>query len=97
MKLESLEFKFRKKSSAIDLNSVDNKGDNRFRRFEYWGIGSYFMLHHVGDDTLYQGFSHRNRKNDTSKPFVRLAPHVKDKVTLVCLFLLSELIVIHIK
>jgi len=75
VKLESLEFKFRKKSSAIDLNSVDNKGDNRFRRFEYWGIGSYFMLHHVGDDTLYQGFSHRNRKNDTSKPFVRSAPH----------------------
>ena len=78
VKHESLEF--RKKSSAIYLNSADKKGDCHFRRFEYWGIGSYFMLHYVGDDTLYQGFNHRNRMNDDSKPFVRSAPHVKDKV-----------------
>ena len=71
---------FKKKSSTIDLDSVDKKGDNQFRRFEFWGIGQHFMLHYIGDDTLYQGFSHRNSKNN-SKSFVRSAPHVKDKVS----------------
>ena len=68
----------KKKSSAID--SMDKKGgDNRFRRFEFWGIGTYFMLHYLGDDAVFQAFCHRNSKS-TSKPFVRSAPHVKDKV-----------------
>ena len=32
------------------------KGDNRFHRYEYWGIGSYFFMHYVGDCTISEGF-----------------------------------------
>ena len=50
IKHESCEIK--KKSNAID--SIDKKGgDNRFRRFEFWGVGTYFMLHYLGDDAVY--------------------------------------------
>jgi len=76
-----MSFEFRKKSGAIDLDTEDKRGDSSFRRFEYWGIGSYFLLHYIGDNTLFKGFSHHNRKNDKSKPFVRSAPHVKEKVS----------------
>ena len=33
----------KKKSSAIDVPNDDSgKGDKRFRRYEYWGIESFF-------------------------------------------------------
>ena len=56
------------------------KGDDRFRRYEYWGIESYFMMHYVGNCTIFEGFCHRNSKDNT-KPYIRSAPHVKDKVS----------------
>ena len=63
----------------LEVNGKET-GDKRFRRFEYWGIGSYFVLHYVGDHTLFVPFKHRNSQKQT-KPFViRSAPHVKDKV-----------------
>ena len=69
------------KSSTIDiLNDNTSKGDNRFHRYEYWGIGSYFFMHYVGDCTILEGFCHRNSKDNT-KPFIRSAPHVKGKVS----------------
>ena len=59
----------KKKSSIIDVpNDNSGKGDDNFCRFEYWGIGPYFLVHYVGDSTVFEGFSHRNSK-DTIKPF----------------------------
>ena len=79
----------KKKSSTIDVpNENSGKGDDNFRRFEYWGIGPYFLVHYVGDSTVFEGFSHRNSK-DTIKPFIRSAPHVKEKVRIL------PMIIIH--
>jgi hypothetical protein len=69
-----------KKSSMIDTES-NSKGDNGFRRYEYWGIRSLFLIHYVEDHTVFKVFQHRNSKINT-KPFVRSAPHVKEKVCL---------------
>ena len=69
-----------KKSSSIDLEGNGSKnGDPRFRRFEYWGVGTHYILHYLGDNTIFKGFKHWNSKTST-KPFIRSAPHVKDKV-----------------
>ena len=77
----------KKKSSTIDVPSDNSsKGDDRFRKFEYWGIGSYFLVHYVGDCTVFEGFCHRNSKS-TSKPFVRSAPHVKEKVSILIMYM----------
>lgn len=63
----------------IDVPEEDRrKGDSRFRRFEYWGMGSYFLLHYVGDSSVFVSFRHRSCKVAT-KPFVTSAPHVKKK------------------
>lgn len=71
----------KKKSSAIDIPDGNaHKGDERFRIYEYWGIGSHFLMHYVGDCTVFEGFCHRNSK-DNCKPFIRSAPHVKEKVS----------------
>ena len=58
---------------------VKGKGDNCFRRHEYWDSGPFFILHYIGDSTVFKGFKHRNSKVQT-KPFVTSAPHVKEKV-----------------
>ena len=77
----------KKKSSTIDVPNDDSgKGDDRFCRFEYWGIGSYFLVHYVGDCTVFGGFCHRNSK-DTIKSFVRSAPHVKEKVRILTIII----------
>ena len=44
----------KKKSSAIDSSD----GENRFQRFEFWGVGPYFMLHYFGDDIVFQAFDY---------------------------------------
>lgn len=67
-----------KKNSVIDVKG-SSAGDNRFRRYEYWGLGQKFVLHYMGDDTVFKGFEHRNSKH-SRKPFVRNAPLVKNKV-----------------
>ena len=73
--------KITKKSSSIDLEGNKSKtGDPRFQRFEYWGVGTHYVLHYLGDNTIFEGFKHRNSKTST-KPFIRSAPHVRDKVT----------------
>ena len=55
------------------------EGDPRFRCHEYWGFSSMFILHYLGDHTVFKGFKHRNSKVKV-KPFVTSAPHVKEKV-----------------
>ena len=76
IKLKSYEIK--KKNSMIDV--VDGrKGDERFRRHEYWGLGPYYILHYMGDSSIFKSFRHRNSKI-SNKPFVTSAPHVKEKV-----------------
>ena len=45
----------KKKSSTIDVpNDNSGKGDDNFRRFEYWDIGPYFL--DVGDCHLLSTF-----------------------------------------
>ena len=69
-----------KKSNSIDLEENGSKtGDPRFRRFEYWGVRTHYVLHYLGDNIIFKGFKHKNSKIST-KPFIRSAPHVKDKV-----------------
>ena len=63
----------------IDMQQKKKGGDSRFRRHEYWGFNSMFILHYLGDHTIFKGFKHRNSKVQT-KPFVTTAPHVKEKV-----------------
>lgn len=73
---------FKNKSGSIDLVNIEKEsGDSRFKRIEYWGIGSSYMMHYIGDDAIFTPFSHRNSKKST-KPFVRSAPHIKEKVSI---------------
>lgn len=76
MKYQSI--RIMKKTSTIDLKDSPH-GDNRFYRYEYWGIDSMFILHYVGDCHIFEGFQHRNSKYK-KRPFIRSAPCVKDKV-----------------
>jgi len=67
----------KKKTSAIDVKGEKrNTGD---KRLEYWGIQSSYLIHYLGDHRVYVPFEHRKYRKST-KPFVRLAPHVKEKV-----------------
>ena len=68
----------KKKNRMIDLEE-EEKGDNRFRRFEYWGIGPFFMLHYVGDHSVFKPFTHRSPSKQT-KPYILSAPIVKEEV-----------------
>ena len=73
-------YSIKKKTGAIDVKDRKSEiGDNSFKRFEYWGIGSSYLIHYLGDHTIYKSFQHRNCKK-ASKPFVRSAPHIKEKV-----------------
>lgn len=76
---QSHKIEIKKKSSAIDVEN-ESKGDDGFRRFEFWGVGSFYMIHYVGDHTIYKSFAHRNSTKQ-QKPFIRSAPFVKDKVS----------------
>lgn len=80
-----------KKSSMIDLKDVPS-GDERFHRHEYWGVDTLFILHYVGDCSIFEGFAHRNSKY--KRPFIRSAPCVKEKVnvTMSDTFVLSLLV-----
>ena len=70
----------KKKSSVIDVKGEEkDRGDNTFKRLEYWGIQSSYLIHYLGDHQVYVPFEHRNCRRNT-KPFVRSAPHVKEKV-----------------
>ena len=51
MKYQSI--RIMKKTSTIDLKDSPH-GDNRFYRYEYWGIDSMFILHYV---TFLRGFN----------------------------------------
>ena len=53
----------------------------QFRRWEYWGFSSLFILHSTGDHTVFSGFAHRNSRK-ISRPFIRSAPYVKEKVSI---------------
>ena len=73
-------YTIKKKTAAIDGKDMNKAtGNNLFKRFEYWGVGSYFLLHYLGDHTLFVPFEHRNSKKN-AKPFVRSAPFIKEKV-----------------
>ena len=68
----------KKRSNHIDnKNSGKKQGDSRFRRWEYWGYNS--ALHYTGDHSVYESFSHCSSEAQ-SKPFIRSAPYVKEKV-----------------
>lgn len=70
----------KKRSNAVDSEILSQKeGDDRFRRWEYWGYKCYFLLHYTGDHTVYKAFPHRSLKQ-APKPFIRSAPFVKEKV-----------------
>lgn len=68
-----------RKSSVIDADSDGRHGDKRFKRHEYWGVGQHYIIHYIGDDTVSQNFANRNSK-EKSRPFIRSAPHIKNKV-----------------
>ena len=70
---------FKKKTGFIDVEDEErNVGNNTFKRLEYWGIGSSYLVHYMGDHTIFKPFSHRS--SSKSKPYVRSAPHIKEKV-----------------
>uniref|UniRef100_A0A1X7V0E4 Uncharacterized protein n=1 Tax=Amphimedon queenslandica TaxID=400682 RepID=A0A1X7V0E4_AMPQE len=62
---QSHKLEIKKKSSAIDVEN-ETKGDDGFRRFEFYGVGSFYMIHYVGDHTIYKGFAHLNSKSPSS-------------------------------
>lgn len=42
------------KTASIDVKDMEKAtGDNSFKRLEYWGIGSIFLVHYFGDHTTY--------------------------------------------
>ena len=47
------------------------EGDDRFRKWEYWGYKSYFILHYTDNHTVYKAFPHRSLKQ-ASRPFIHL-------------------------
>ena len=72
----------KRKTSAIDvIDGGKQSGDNRFKRLEYWGTGSIYLVHYFGDQAIYKPFSHRNSKQYSCRSFLRSAPHIKDKVS----------------
>lgn len=72
----------KKRSNAIDGKFCDpKKGNKQFHRWEYWGFEDLFILHYTGDHSVFQNFKHRNSKKET-RPFIRSAPFVKEKVDL---------------
>ena len=80
-------YDIKKRSNAVDDASlVSRQGDSRFRRWEYWGYESYYILHYTGDHTIFTTFGHRNSKN-TSRPFIRSAPFVKEKVRIINIYI----------
>ena len=73
-------YSVKKKTGAIDVAGIEKQtGDNSFKRLEYWGIGSSYLIHYLGDHNAFVPCAHRNSKKST-KPFVRSAPHIKEKV-----------------
>jgi len=78
------DYAIKKKTASIDVKDMKNlhTGNNSFKRLEYWGVGSYFLLHYPGDHTFFVQFKHRNSKKNT-KPFVKSAPFIKEKVRIV--------------
>ena len=41
------------KTSAMDVNDEGKqRGDNRFKRLEYWGIRSSYLIHYIGDHEI---------------------------------------------
>jgi hypothetical protein len=73
-------YEVKKRSNAIDSEQTpQGGGDMQFRRWEYWGFSGLFILHYTGDHTVFSGFAHRNSRK-ISRPFIRSAPYVKEKV-----------------
>ena len=70
----------KKRSNAIDsCDLAKEQGCRSFRKWEYWGLSSFFVLHYTGDHRVFKPFAHRGAKED-NKVYVRSAPFVKDKV-----------------
>ena len=80
--LKSDQYTLKKRSNAVDSASLPvGEGDMNFRRWEYWGFGSFFVLHYTGNHNVFSSFAHRTAKAQQSqKPFIRSAPFVKEKV-----------------
>uniref|UniRef100_A0A1X7VBC5 Uncharacterized protein n=1 Tax=Amphimedon queenslandica TaxID=400682 RepID=A0A1X7VBC5_AMPQE len=73
----------KKRSNYIDREGLPrNKGDDPFRRWEFWGYGSSFILHYTGKDSIFNPFAHcGHRKDETARPFIRSGHFIKKKVT----------------
>ena len=64
-------YDIKKRLKAIDdVNLVYRQRDSRFRRWEFWGYESYYILHYTVETILFLqlALDHRNSKN-TTKPF----------------------------
>ena len=71
------DYAIKKKTASIDVKDKDKAtDDNSFKRLEYWGIGSFYLVHYLGDHTVFVPFEHRNSKNNT-KPFTGPAESVR--------------------
>ena len=79
--LKGNSFELKKRSNVLDDKSCSKKGEgnDKFRRWEYWGFECYFLMHYTGDYTVFVPFAHRGAKNQKN-PFIRSAPHIKEKV-----------------
>ena len=76
-------YSVKKKTGAIDVAGIEKQtGDNSFKRLEYWGIGSSYLIHYLGDHNAFVPCAHRNSKKST-KPFVRSAPHIKERYSVI--------------
>jgi len=51
-----------KKRSKVLATPIDSHGDTRFRRWEFWGYHSYYIVHYTGDENVYAPFVHKNSK-----------------------------------
>ena len=88
--------KIKKKYSVIDTMEKDkDTGDARFKRYEYWGIGSCYLVHYVGDHSLYKAFKHRNSTKQ-ERPFIRSAPFVKPEVRIILIKLIFTFIIMQL-
>ncbi|XP_065885871.1 uncharacterized protein [Dysidea avara] len=76
LKSNNFDFNIKKRSNWIDIESSEqDKGDPRFRRWEYWGFGSNFCIHYTGDQSIFKPFRHRSSKHCWT-PYIRSAPKV---------------------
>ena len=82
----------KKRSNAIEDELCDRrKGNRNFQRWDYWGYKDLYLVHYTGDHTVFHPFKHRSAQK-SKRPFIRSAPHVKEKVCIYicCICMMSK-------